>query len=475
MSQLTARMPTLISRLIASALTLVAVSVPAGAQQLTLAEALRSADRAAYANRMAEANVAAAGAQRLAPLRGVLPAVRIEGGYLRTTDPIAAFGTRLKQREIGETDFAPSRLNFPDAIGNYSAGVVAEQPLFNADSWLARRAAERGATASQSSAEWTRLSTRADVIRAYYGAVLAAERVATLDAAAKAAQSHVRQAESMVRSGMATRSDALLAAVKAGEVEAERIEAHSEVEIARRQLALLIGLGAGTDPNLSYQLPSTSAIRQVARADTLDQAPGRRADVDAARSGVDAARANTQRARSLYLPRLNAFARYDWNSPQRLYGGDRSWTVGILASWSPFEGGTQLAETQATAAQLELAAAAADAAVDRARLETQRSLASLRSALARLDIAERAVAQSTEAHRIVGRKYEGGLATVVELLDAAAAETASALALSNAKFAAIGATADRRRALGGDPGSLTVLDTATKVAGTSDRLPETLR
>jgi outer membrane protein TolC len=460
-------MPGFIPRFAASTLlTLTAVSVRADAQ-LTLAEALHTADRAAYPNRMAVATADAAGAQRLAPLRGVLPTVRVEGGYLRTTDPIGAFGTRLKQRELAESDFAPSRLNFPDAIGNYTAGVVAEQPLFNADSWLARRAATRGATASQFSADWTRLSTRTDVIRAYYGAVLAAERVSTLDAAAKAAQAHVRQAESMVRSGMATKSDALLAAVKAGEVEAQRIEAQSDAEIARRQLALLVGLSASTDPSLPSQLPSSSSIRQVAQGDTLDQEPGPRADVDAARLGVDAARANMQRARSLYLPRLNAFARYDWNSPQRLYGGDRSWTVGILASWSPFEGGSQLAETEAAAAKLELATAAADAAVDQARLETRRSLASLRSALARLDIAERAVAHSAEAHRIVGRKYDGGLATVVELLDAAATETATALALSHAKFAAIGATADRRRASGRDPGSLTVLDSASNVAGAS--------
>ncbi len=46
----------------------------------------------------------------------------------------------------------------------------------------------------------------------------------------------------------------------------------------------------------------------------------------------------------------------------------------------------------------------------------------------RLDIAERAVLQSAEAHRIVTRKYAGGIATVVELFDAVAAETGSRLA-----------------------------------------------
>ena len=449
------------------ALVFLVLSGAPAAAQLTLTEALHTADGAAYANRIAGATTEVANAQRLAPLRGILPGIRFEGGYLRTTDPIGAFGTELKQREIQANDFVPAQLNYPDAISNYAAGVVIEQPLFNGDSWLARRAASHGANASRSSAEWIQLSTRADVVRAYYSAVLAAERVATLDAASKAAQAHLRQAEAMVRSGMATKSDALLAAVKAGDVEAQRIEAQSDAEIARRQLALLIGLTANETPTLPAALPPATAIRATAATDTTDQPSSARADIDAARFGVDAARANTRRARSLYLPRLNAVARYDWNSPQHLYGGDKSWTFGVLASWSPFEGASQIAETQTAAARLELATAAADAAVDQARLETQRSLASVRSALARLAIAERAVAQSVEAHRIVARKYEGGLATVVELLDAAAAETGAALAFSNARFATISAAADRRRALGMDPGTLTVLERDANVAGAS--------
>lgn len=437
---------------------------PALTAQLSLADALRAADATAYPNRIAAANASTANAQRIAPLRGVLPSVRVEGGYLRTTDPIGAFGTRLKQREIAQADFDPARLNYPSAIGNYSAGLVAEQPLFNADSWLARRATDRAASASASSVEWTRRSTRVDVIRAYYGAILATERLATLDAASKAAQAHLRQAEALVRAGMATKSDALLASVKAGEIEAQLVEARSEAAIARRQLLLAMGARTDAEPDLPTQLPSASAIRELAAPDTLERTPAMRADLDAARLGVEAARADAARARSLYLPRLNAFARYDWNSPQRVYGGDRSWTVGILASWSPFEGGSQLAESQVAAARLDLARAARDAAVDQAKLDTERSLAALRAALTRLDIAERAVAQSAEAHRIVSRKYEGGLATVVELLDAAAAETGSALALSNAQYAAITAVAERRRALGGDPGSLTTLDGAAVTA-----------
>jgi outer membrane protein TolC len=71
-------------------------------------------------------------------------------------------------------------------------------------------------------------------------------------------------------------------------------------------------------------------------------------------------------------------------------------------------------------------------------------------AAARLDIAEGTVGQAREAHRIVSRKYDGGLATVAELLDAATAETAAHLGVVAARYEAIMATTEILRAEGSE-------------------------
>jgi outer membrane protein TolC len=76
----------------------------------------------------------------------------------------------------------------------------------------------------------------------------------------------------------------------------------------------------------------------------------------------------------------------------------------------------------------------------------------------RLNASTQALDQSAEAHRIVTRRYEGGLATVVELFDAAAEETAIRLADADARYQLILALAQRRRAAGLDPATLTRLD-----------------
>lgn len=439
----------------------------AAGAQLTLGDAIRQADRAAYGNRAAAANSDAQAAQRLLPLKGILPSVRVEAGYVRTTDPIGVFGATLRQRTITTANFDPQRLNHPGAIGNYLGGIVLEQPIFNADAWTGRRAASRAADASRTAEEWTRLSTRVDVVRAYYGAVLASERARTLESAANAAHAHVAQAEAMVRQGLVTKSDALLASVRAGEIDMQLAEARGGAATARQQLAVLLGgdgLEHSATPIVPAVLPSSERIFALTAGDTADVQPRQRADVQAASRGLDAARADALRAASAWLPRVNSFARYDWNSADRLYAGDRNWTVGVMASWNIFAGASDVADVQATRGRVAAAQAQAEGARAHARVEIEQSRIALTVALARLTIAERAATQSAEAHRIVGRKYEGGLATVAELLDAQAVETQSALSLTQARWGAIVAAAERRQALGLDPATLAALDDSPAVA-----------
>lgn len=417
---------------------------------LTLSEALERADWAAYVNRAASANAEAQAAEALAPLQGILPSLRVEAGYARTTDPIGAFGTTLRQRSITQQDFDPRRLNYPEVAPNFSAALVLEQPIFNADAHFGRRAAKRAADASEASAEWTRGSTRLDVVRAYYGAVLAMERVSTLEAAARAAHEHVRQAQAMVNNGLVTKSDALLAEVKAGEVDAQLIEAKGQAELAVRQLAVLIGSPDDTAFALPSSLPAPDGARLLASEKASDDGVRNRGDVRAAALGLEAARADAQRAKSLYLPRVNAFARYDWNSPDHPFDGDENWTVGVMATWSPFSGAKQIGEVRKAEAKAEAARAMAEGAEAAARLEVEQAENALRVALERLQIAERAVRQSEEAHRIVARKYEGGLATVTELLDAAAVDTQTQLGHVAARYAVITAAAEFLHARGRD-------------------------
>ncbi|MEO8032533.1 MAG: TolC family protein [Gemmatimonadota bacterium] len=435
-----------------------AAAAPLGAQApLTLADAFRRADSAAYANRIAGGDARARSAQATAALQGILPTVRAEAGWVRTNDPLGAFGFTLQQRGVSMASFDPANLNDPSAVTNWKGGLVAELPIINLDAWYGRAAAARSAAAAKAGTGWTRETTRVDVARAYFGAVLARDQVHTLEAASAAAQAHVRQAQSMVTNGVATRSDALLASVQAGQVEAQLIGARGSAAVARERLAMLLGQPGDTAFTLPDSLPSADQVRGLAALPVDDSLPVR-LDVTAARLGAQAARRDVSRANAVYLPRINGVGRYDWNSPSRLFGGRRSYTVGVMASWTPFAGASDLAGREAAQGRAEAAQALAEAAEAGAALEQAATRIQLSVALAQLGIAEVSVDQGIEAHRIVTRKYAGGLATVAELLSAAALETQTRLGLADARYQAIVADAAARQAAGTDLMALTILE-----------------
>lgn len=451
-------------RAAAAAIVALAIASHAGAQSqgapMSLATALHRADSLAYGNRIARSAADARHAAALAPLHGVLPSVRAEAGYMQTTDPIGAFGTILRQRTATPASFDPHGLNFPAAARDYTGAIVAEQPIFNADALAGRRAATLASRSADASTTWTRLGLRADVVRAYYGVAVAAAQAAALDSAARAAQAHARTAESMVRNGLATRSDALLADVRASDIGTQAARADADARLARRQLGVLLALGE-TAPATAATLPSSDDLRALTAPDTIGLAADGRADLDAATLQRQAAGEAVRSAQGGYLPRVNAFGRYDWHGAGRLYDGLPSWTAGVVVSWSPFSGASEISAVRRAQADRAMADAALGAARANASLDMERTRLELAVALQRMAIADRAAAQASEAHRIVTRKYEGGLATVAELLDAAAADARAAVERDASRYAVIAAAAERRLALGGDPGSLAVLDNST--------------
>jgi outer membrane protein TolC len=429
-------------------------------RELTLAEALGRADVGAYGNRIAGGRAQAQAGEAQRALQGILPTLRLETGYARTTDPIGTFGMTLRQRRITQADFDPAVLNHPAARADYGASLIIEQPLVNVDAHAGRQAASHATAAVRSHGEWIRGNVRVDVVRGFYGAVLMAERVATLEAAERTAAAHVRQAAALKREGLVTRSDELLASVRAGEVETRLLEARGEAALVKQQLALLLGAPADTAFTLPVELPAAATLNALHER-PWPLAVDDRNDVAAARAGNAAARADVRRARATLLPRINAMARYDWHSADAPFGGDENWSVGVMASWTPFAGGSQLADVRAAAGRATAAAAEYEAAHAAAKLEAATAATTWRTALERVRIAGAAVEQSAEAHRIVLRRYEGGLAGVVELLDAAALETESRLRYSHARFDAVVAAAERLHRNGHDPADIAALLVAT--------------
>jgi outer membrane protein TolC len=433
------------------------------APPLSLRDVLLAVDSAAYGTRAARADARAADASVTESLAGYLPAFRLEAGSARTTDPIGVFGAKLRQRIVTAADFDPARLNRPDAITMTTGAIVLEQPLFAPQAWLGRRAATLAARAQHAAADQTASTAQLSASRSYFGAIVAAASVSALDVAVAAGEAHVRQAATLERNGVVTHSDVLLAEVRLRELESRRASARGDALMARLALAVQMGQPADTVRPLPPGLPSTEAVLALIaqgwpNAGTAPANGAARGDVTAARLGAQAAQSNVRRATARWLPTVGAMARSDWAASGQPFAGSPYWTAGVMVSLPVFSGGADLADRQRAVAQLRAAESRAEGAAAQATLEATQTSIARSVSVERLLIAERALSQSTEALRLVQRRYDGGLAAITELLDAGAARTSSELSVLAARHEVLVALAAERVALGFDLTPLLSLD-----------------
>lgn len=404
----------------------------AAAQGLTLAEAIgraleRSPLLAAASHERARA---AAGVDRARA--AFFPRLDTGYGYTRSDQPVYAFGSKLNQGRFTETDFDVDRLNSPGAIDNFRGAVTLRQPLYTGGkTTLGLEQAETARRIAALESERATQEIIFQVVRAYLALRLAQERLAAADASVKAGESNQALAQSRVRAGQAVESDLLAAEVRLARLREDALAARSRVGVA--QTALNDAMGTPLDVPLEATDPLTlrpAGGEPPPARDVLAQRP----DYHALELTEEARGREVRLARAEFLPTVSAEASYEVNQARAFGDGQGSWSVMALLQWNLFQGGADRARIREAEAVRDRARALRERAASQIGLEVREARARLDTARERAAVAERAIAQAEEALRIVGSRYRGGLATVVDLLGAEAALTDARLRLSEALF-----------------------------------------
>jgi outer membrane protein TolC len=434
-------------RWVTAALVLLGVGVTAASGQDTLSLSLEAAmDRA----RAGHPQIAAVRAERRgreadarATLAAYLPSISTEWSLLRTDDPVAVFGSKLRQGRFAAPDLALDALNHPSPVSNAAFAVSIEQPLVAPQGWLARRASRAGVAASRLVETRAGQMAAFDALRTYFATQVAAARVEVYDTALTAAVQTLAQIRSLRREGVVTAVDEHLGLARVSELEAARAMAVAGRLTSANRLLVALGEAPGRPVRLLDPLerPTAAAVTSASRV-----------DLEALRLAVGAEETNVRRAQSHWLPTVGAFGSLAWN--QGNFGalaGPRHWTAGVAVRWSPFRGGGEWAALDRARAGRDLAKDQLAAAERSAEAEVQAAAAELEAAEAALAAAERALGHAAEASRIATVRYAGGVATISELLGVRAAESAQRLARLDALYHARLAAAALAVARGGDP------------------------
>jgi len=417
---------------------------------LTVDEAVRAALAASPRLARLSAQTAASDAQNRAARGERLPQVELSAGYTRRS-------------EVPElTIFAPNadpalpvqRITvYPNIQDNWRLRGSVALPLYTGGRLSGRiEATEQGRIAAQEDLRAGRADVVLETKSAYWGLVTARESLRVLQESIDAYDAHLRDARNRERLGMAARNEVLAVQVERDRVELEVLRAQVAADVAEANLRRLLDLPARTRVEPAEQLvapPPASADVEVLVAEASAARPERRA-LAARASAADATVGAERGARR---PQVALTGGYLYANPNReivppTADWTDTWDVGVGLAWSVFDGGRRAADEARARAQADAARQQLRELDLAIRLEvTQRAL-ELRTAEARVAVAERSVESAAESRRVAGERYRAGVIPSSELLDAELAHERTALARTEALAALRLAGAGLDRAVG---------------------------
>jgi outer membrane protein TolC len=390
-----------------------------------------------------------------------LPQLNLSLTGTRSNDAMNAFGMKLGQRnatfgDFGAGEFNPANpsvlsvtprdLNHPGSINNFNTRIELLVPVYNGgmvQSYV--DTAKAYVRAAQAGDEVARQQLTKQVLMAYQGVHTARAYIKVTEEARAAAEEYVRISDSLHKQGMVVKSDVLSAKVNLQDIQVKIVEARNAEAAALNQLALLMGMSL--DQPLDVGEPVMPAMLPGAPAELRAQALDEHAGLRALRNQLEGAGAQVDAARAGKKPQFNMMLRQDWNDKNLGFDAS-SYTVAGVLSWSAFDGGVNNAGIDRATAQRSELVAKLRQAEDGLGYQVTDARRKALEAEDKIIAREAGLEQASEAQRLVKKRYENGMATLIELLAAQAQFDKSNADLIAARYELAVNRAELKRAVG---------------------------
>jgi len=348
-----------------------------------------------------------------------MPHVTFSEQATRGNDPVYVFGSRLRQQRFTTDDFSLNKLNTPLPYGNFTTRFGATWNLFDSfASWRGVYRAREMDIAASHQLERTDQEILFRLVQSYYGVLLATKQLEVAEQSEKTAKSIMERSQVRFDAGLVVESDLLSAKVRLAGREQDLIRARNNLELARAQLDVAMGISADVTYLLSEAL-SESSPSAIPLPDLERSALTTRPDLKRIEAQQSAQELSVAIAKSSFGPRLNAFAGWEMDNPTLVAGGGgNNWLGGVELQIDLFQGDAKRAALSRERANAEKIAALKQAACDAVRLEVRQAYYDQDASRQQIEVARTAITQAQESLRINQDRYDGGLLTITDLLGA---------------------------------------------------------
>jgi outer membrane protein TolC len=392
---------------------------PALAQTpLTLEDAMKRAQTDAAAARVLSSAIDEADARIERAQSGFWPRVDVIETIQRGNHPVFVFSSLLSQRQFTAANFAISALNQPDPVTNTRTAIGFEQPVFNGGlTRLGVEAARLDRDLAAATRDAARQDLAFDAAQIFVRVLQLEAGLRATDAAVEAAASDRQRARARCDVGLVTEADVLAVEVHLADMRQRQISAAGDLEVARMQLARVVGLplAASVSPVPPAPRPTSTDGDALVREALATHPQLRQANLH-----IHLADNGRRTARAALWPAVDLQGGWEFNGAT-LGAQQSSWVVGAEVRVNLFRGFADMARmTEANHAHVR-AIAESEGVQRRIEVDVRGALAQLAAARAREDAGAAALRQARESQRIIRDRYESGLATVTDVLRAAEA------------------------------------------------------
>lgn len=325
----------------------------------------------------------------------------------------------------GETHaFLPeglSGMGRPSVIGptdDWSSGLRARYLLFDSG----KRAAQlRSALSRQGLAKEEEASIRQDIALAVHQEFY--NLLSTLEAQTVAEQNRTRAEDHLLLTrehwvaGAVPQADVIRAQVEVANAKLELVRTRSAVKLAAGSLNTAMGLPVEMKIDLDAENKKMESPDTIDVFEALNQAIQRRPVLKVALHRIETARNAIDVARSAFGPVITANAGYGYRDSQFL-PEDKDWSVGIGIEVPLFEGFRRSHDLSRTKHELAKEEAYIRHLVLKVREDVWAAHLRLKESYEATQASEAVVRDARESMRMTRERYEAGVATATDLLDA---------------------------------------------------------
>ncbi len=304
-----------------------------------------------------------------------------------------------------------------DASNSFGHGLSVSVPIYtpSLDAQIeSSRFSREGAGAAYEVARQTAKLTAA---QDYYALIQARNKVDIANQSVKDYEGHLTNVNQQYAVGLVAKSDVLASQTSLSQAQTDLVTAQNNANLAEATLNNVIGLPVSTsiqttDKELGYT-PYPITIEQ-ARAYALLH----RYDLVESTMTVKEAEQSVLQAKAGSKPSVSASLGKNWADTNWQGTGSNDWSVGAAVSWNVWDGGSSKEQTKVAEANLEKAKEANAAAVDSVMLQVRQAYLNLRAAEQTISSTKSAVEEAQENFRIASLRYQAGVGTNLDVLDA---------------------------------------------------------